>query len=137
MIYTLIVASCLAVNPPVGYDPGPILRAIQHVETGHCKDPAAATGDNGASIGPLQIQRAAWSDAVEHDRTLVANGETYEHCRNLAYAQRVAIAYWSRYAPDWKPATLAGIWNGGPSGHRKRQTAQYRAKVEAALNGDR
>ena len=138
MITTLTIVSVIAlVPPPANYDPQPILRAIQKVETGGCADPSAATGDNGASIGPLQIQRAAWLDAVEHDPSLTANGETYADCRNLAYAQRVAMAYWSRYAPDWKPATLAGIWNGGPRGHRKGNTSRYRAAVEAALHDQR
>lgn len=133
MTHTILTIVFALVPPPAGYNVEPILEAIAHVETGGEADPSAATGDGGASIGPLQIQRGAWLDAVEHDPSLTANGETYANCRNLAYAKRVAIAYWSRYAPDWKPATLAGIWNGGPKGHRKASTAHYRAKVEARL----
>ena len=133
MTHTIITIVLALVPPPAGYNVEPILEAIAYVETGGEADPSAATGDNGASIGPLQIQRGAWLDAVEHDPSLTANGETYAHCRNLAYAKRVAIAYWSRYAPDWKPATLAGIWNGGPKGHRKASSARYRAAVEARL----
>lgn len=133
MTHTIITIVLALVPPPANYNPEPILEAIAHVETGGEPDPSAATGDGGASIGPLQIQRGAWLDAVEHDPSLTANGETYANCRNLAYAKRVAIAYWSRYAPDWKPATLAGIWNGGPKGHRKPKTENYRMKVEARL----
>lgn len=133
MTHTILTIVLALVPPPAGYNAEPILEAIAHVETGGEADPSAATGDNGASIGPLQIQRAAWLDAVEHDPSLVANGETYANCRNLAYAKRVAMAYWSRYAPDWKPSTLAGIWNGGPRGDRKASTSRYRAKVEARL----
>ena len=133
MTHTIITIVLALVPPPAGYDPAPILDAIQHVETGGEADPSAAVGDNGASIGPLQIQRACWQDAVERDETLTANGETWQNCTDPVYARRVAIAYWTRYAPDWKPATLAGIWNGGPKGHRKASTAAYRAKVQARL----
>ena len=133
MTHTIITIVLALVPPPSGYDPAPILDAIQHVETGGEADPSAAVGDNGASIGPLQIQRACWADAVERDETVTANGETWQNCTDPVYARRVAIAYWTRYAPDWKPATLAGIWNGGPKGDRKASTSRYRAKVEARL----
>ena len=133
LLSQVLMAMLLAVVPPAGVDVEPILRAIQQVETGGETDPSAATGDNGASIGPLQIQKGWWADAVKYDPTLTANGETWQNCRNLAYAKRVAIAYWSRYAPDWKPETLARIWNGGPKGHRKNSTKAYWLKVRKEL----
>lgn len=133
LISSVLAMTMLAVVPPAGMDVQPILEAIQKVETGGEVDPSAATGDNGASIGPLQIQKDCWADAVKYDSTLTANGESWQNCRNLAYAQRVAIAYWSRYAPDWKPETLARIWNGGPKGHRKNSTKAYWAKVKEKL----
>jgi hypothetical protein len=44
----------------------------------------------------------------------------------------VFVAYVSRYAPDWSIETVAGVWNGGPKGHRKSATKGYRAKARQA-----
>lgn len=107
-----------------------LLDAIEHVESGG--DPAAV-GDGGRSIGPYQIQRAYWQDALEHSPGI---GGTYSDVKDREYARRVVRAYWSRYAP--KGATneqLARIHNGGPKGHRKAATRPYWAKVRARMEG--
>ena len=134
MLTYLTILLSLAVNPPAGYDPAPILDAIEAVETGGHRDPANAVGDAGRALGPMQIHRVYWADAVEHDPSLVANGETYQSVRDRTYARRVVMAYWSRYAPAWDAQTLARIHNGGPKGHRKRATLGYWGKVEKALD---
>lgn len=133
MLTTLIVAFTLAVNPPAGFNPRPILDAIRQVETGGHPDPSNAVGDGGKALGPYQIHRVYWQDAVERDPSLVANGETYANVRSQAYAERVVMAYWSRYAKSWTAEELARIHNGGPNGHRKSATLGYWAKVQAAL----
>ena len=133
MTHYLIVALALAINPPAGFDPTPILDAIEHVETGAEADPANAIGDGGKALGPMQIHRVYWQDAVERDHTLVANGETYQSVRDRTYARRVVMAYWSRYAKSWDSETLARIHNGGPKGHVRKATLGYWAKVRAAL----
>lgn len=131
----LIVSLTLAVQMPAGFNPRPILDAIRQVETGGCADPANAVGDGGKAIGPYQIWATYWADAVEHDPSLVANGETHQSVRNAAYAERVILAYWSRYAPSWDAQTLSRIHNGGPKGHRRKATLGYWGKVQAALMG--
>ena len=47
------------------------------------------------------------------------------------YAERVVIAYLSRYARDWSIDTIARIHNGGPAGATKRRKATdgYAAKA--------
>jgi len=133
MLTYLTIVLALAINPPAGFDPTPILDAIEKVETGGQRDPANAIGDGGKALGPLQIHRVYWVDAVDHDPSLVANGETYDSVRDRAYARRVVMAYWSRYAKSWDSETLARIHNGGPKGHRKAATLGYWAKVRAKL----
>jgi hypothetical protein len=49
-----------------------------------------------------------------------------------AVAERVVIAYLTRYAPNWKLDTVARIHNGGPKGHTKNSTKGYAAKVAKA-----
>ena len=133
MMTYLAIVLALAVNPPAGFNAAPILDAIEAVETGGHADPTNAIGDGGKALGPMQIHRVYWLDAVEHDRSLVANGETYDSVRDRAYARRVVMAYWSRYAKSWDSQTLARVHNGGPKGATKRATLGYWAKVKAKL----
>ena len=133
MMTYLAIVLALAVNPPAGFNPTPILDAIEKVETGGQRDPANAIGDGGKALGPMQIHRVYWLDAVEHDPSLVANGETYDSVRDRAYARRVVMAYWNRYAKSWDAQTLARIHNGGPKGHVRKATLGYWAKVKAKL----
>ena len=83
-------------------------------------------GDNGKSIGPLQIGRAYWIDSKMTG--------SYEQCNGLAYSKRVVIAYMKRYAgvnPSYEK--MARIHNGGPRGHRKNSTLHYWAKFRKEL----
>jgi hypothetical protein len=133
VLATLIVAVTLAVAPPADFNPRSILDAIRAVETGSCADPANAVGDGGAALGPYQIHRVYWQDAVDRDPSLVANGQTYQNVRDAAYAERVIMAYWNRYAPSYDAQTLARIHNGGPKGHLRKATLGYWGKVRAKL----
>ena len=134
-ISALIVSLVLAVQMPAGFNPRPVLDAIRQVETGGHRDPANAVGDGGKALGPYQIHRVYWQDAVQRDPSLVANGETYESVRNAAYAERVILAYWTRYAPSWDAQTLSRVHNGGPKGHKRSATLGYWGKVQTALIG--
>ena len=89
-------------------------------------------GDEGKAIGPYQIWKAYWQDAVEWDKTI---GGKYQDCMNKAYAEKIVRAYWKRYAP--KGATieqLARIHNGGPRGHLNPNTIKYWNKIKKELN---
>ena len=125
MITSLLIACAVCVPPPPSADVDRILDAIRTVETGGCKNPSAAIGDNGKAIGPFQIWRAYWQDAVEYDPSI---GGTYADCKSRAYSQKIVVAYLSRYAPNWEPQTVARIHNGGPKGHRRSSTLSYYAK---------
>lgn len=126
----LSLSAAVAVPPPPGYDTGRILDAIRQTETGGEADPANAVGDGGKAIGPFQIHKAYWQDAVAHDPSI---GGTYQDCRDEAYARRIVLAYLSRYCTVWTDETVARIHNGGPKGHRKAATLPYWRKVKAAL----
>jgi hypothetical protein len=108
------------------------LDALRRVETGGL--PAAgigAFGDNGASIGPYQIQRGYWTDSRQ-------KAGRYEDClRDARYSEQVMRGYWARYCPDalasedWE--TLARVHNGGPRGAKKKATEAYWAKVKREM----
>ncbi len=108
-----------------------LLRGIHHVEASGSLTPP--DGDGGRSIGPFQISRAYWADAVAHQPSL---GGVYEDCRDYQYARRVVLAYWARYGgSNPTDERLARIHNGGPRGHRKAATVAYWAKVQRAMGG--
>lgn len=98
-------------------------RALHLVETSGRHGPIL--GDNGRSLGPLQISRAYFTDSRV--------GGTYEQVVDLGFARKVVSAYLQRYAPKaWAAGdviTLARIHNGGPAGASKAATVNYGAKV--------
>ena len=92
-------------------------------------------GDNGRALGPLQIHREYFQDAVEVDPSL---GKNYNQVTDLGFAKRVVTAYVKRYAPkavatnDFQ--TLARVHNGGPRGHKNPATVGYWNKIKKNLN---
>ena len=123
-----------SLGEPIAVERQRILEAIQVVETGGLNRPTYPDGDGGLSIGPLQISRLYWLDALRFDRSI---GGSYQDCRELAYARRVVRAYMRRYVPEaWGRAdaeVIARTHNGGPRGAAKRSTLRYWDKVRAAL----
>lgn len=111
-----------------------LLNAIHKVESSG-KKVGVPDGDGGKAIGPFQIWREYWQDAVEFDKSI---GGRYEDCRKYDYAVKVVRAYMRRYAAefirkgDWE--SVARIHNGGPSGHRKSATDKYWRKVTKHLD---
>jgi hypothetical protein len=114
----LALAAAAHAAPPESF-----WRALHVVETSGRQGPIL--GDNGRSLGPLQISRAYFTDSR------VAG--TYEQVVDLPFARRVVSAYLQRYAPKaWAAGdveTLARIHNGGPRGDRKQATINYGKKV--------
>jgi len=121
LIALLALASASHAAPPESF-----WRALHQVETSGRT--GAILGDNGRSLGPLQISRAYHADARV--------GGSYAQVTSLTYSRRVVTAYLKRYAPQaWAKgdvATLARIHNGGPTGHRKTATLPYADKVRRA-----
>lgn len=106
------------------------------VESGDRDD--CPDGDGGLAIGPYQIHRVYWLDAVRHDRLLgPERGHDYADCRRRAYAERVIEAYMRRWVPQaWRAGeaeVIARTHNGGPRGARSPKTERYWARVKARL----
>lgn len=124
--FALFLALCATSHaaPPESF-----WRALHQVETSGRHGPIV--GDGGKALGPLQIHRGFHADSR-------VSGP-YERVADLAYARRVATAYFKRYAPAaWAAGdveTLARIHNGGPRGHLKPATKRYGAKVVTAMRG--
>ncbi len=114
-----------------------ILDAIRQVESGGEANPPR--GDDGKALGPFQIHRIYWQDAVAFDPQLGPEaGYSYEDCADRFYAQLVVKAYMLRWIPeDWSRANaevIARTHNGGPLGQGKEATEKYWAKVRRELD---
>jgi hypothetical protein len=113
--------------------PRRLLDAIRIVESGGNDN---AVGDGGNAIGPYQIWKNYWKDAVEHEPSI---GGKYEDCFDQKYAEKIVNAYMDRYAiprrlghePTFED--IARIHNGGPNGHKKKATIPYWDKVQSKL----
>ena len=133
MIAALLAAS-LTVPPPAGTDVRRILDTLRAVETGGERDPDRAVGDGGKALGAYQVWRVYWVDACEYDPTL--RESDYQAVTDREYAERVVIAYLSRYCKTWTIDECARIHNGGPAGATKRRKAtnEYAAKARRAFD---
>lgn len=109
-----------------------VLDAIRFVESSD-RD-VVPDGDNGKAIGPYQIHRVYWQDAIQAAPDL---GGDYQDCRRRGYAERIIDAYMQRHAPDaWQRGvaeTIARIHNGGPKGAADPKTDGYWQRVRARL----
>ena len=105
----------------------PLLNAVRQVESGGVENPP--DGDNGESIGPLQIQRAAWTDACKYGGVQWP----YEWARQLDKAERVFVWYTDRYGAR-TAEERSRCWNSGPKWREKYgKTDGYWARVKAEL----
>jgi len=119
---------------------GALIDAIHQVETSGALD--APDGDGGRSIGPLQISKACYKDAKYEYFRCSRNTSwfSYEEVRNISAARMVFYWYIFRWAKQQlynltleDCEKISRIWNGGPTGHRKKSTGPYWEKVKTAL----
>ena len=106
----------------------PLFDALYERESSSGKD--KRDGDDGKAIGPYQIWEVYYTDAEMTDGS-------YQDCLDKAYAERVIIRYWQRYARqalrEGKYEVLARTHNGGPQGATRRSTIKYWNDVQKIL----
>ena len=119
--------------------------AMRKVETGGCKDPLNAVGDQGRSHGPFQIMRGYYDDAVEFNPTL-RNSIDFSDLSgpgSIEKSQQVIQGYSDRYTTEERlgyPPTFedaARNHNGGPNGYKKDATIGYWDKVRGNLGSNK
>ena len=118
----VLVAAPLMAQPSDDF-----FRALHIVESGGKR--GAVLGDDGKSLGPLQISKAYHADS----RVL----GSYEKCADLGYSKTVVSAYLKRWAPEaWRKGdveTLAAVHNGGPRGASKPAATSFARKLKAFM----
>ena len=103
-----------------------LLPAIATVESNNDNH---AIGDNGRSVGCLQISAAC----VEDVNRIYHTAYTLEDRRNAVQSRRIALERRTGKKPTVE--VLARIWNGGPRGYKKSATLEYWGKVERRMQG--
>lgn len=102
-----------------------LLDAIRQVES---SGNDRLIGDGGKAIGPYQIHKSYWQDAVEHDPSI---GGSYEDCFDRKYAERIMHAYMDRYAPRNATAEqISRIHNGGPNALKAKPGSRLKAALD-------
>jgi hypothetical protein len=97
------------------------LSALRQTETGgQPNEGLGCRGDGGDALGPFQIHRACFTDAVQYDKSL--SEFTYEDCLNdMALSRRVVRAYVNRYSKRGDTVEdMARLWNSGPNWKNKK-----------------
>ena len=133
MIPTIPILFALLSAVPGATDqdmPGRFLVALAKVEGG------PRMGDHGRAIGPFQIRRGYWHDAIEQRPALAVQG--YASCTNWAYASQVVLAYAERHARvAWSTqnyARVAMIHHAGPTGARQGRGREFGRRVLNLMN---
>ena len=156
MAFVLLVVAtlCLTASPSYSgetkaptFSKAQVYEALNMVEASG-KKRSVPTGANGRAIGPLQIHKSYWTDAIElnervNNRFGLAGSE-YKQCERWEYSKRIVNVYMTRYATDaWSGnmqlrdvLTVARIHNGGPRGNGKEATKKYADKVIRILMAD-
>lgn len=131
---TIVMIACAICTGVAAAQPSErLLDAIRQVESGGRED---LVGDGGRAIGPYQIHRAYWVDAVRADPSL---GGKYEDCKREAYARRVVRAYLTHYGKGKTSEQLARMHNGGRAIFKRvgsaawHRTTRYWVKVKGAM----
>ncbi len=116
-----------------------LFNALKQVESGGKEN---AVGDGEKAIGPYQIHRSYYDDAVRANPSLKDNGKTYEDCKGVgstAYSEDVISSYMGKYATEGRlgreptDEDIARIHNGGPNGYKNSATETYWQKVKKHL----
>ena len=105
-----------------------LISAMMLVESG---GDAGAIGDGGRALGVLQIHAGVIVDV----NCRFGTAFLHEDALDPVKAKEICRLYLKAYAPARaSPKTLARIWNGGPTGHKKASTLKYWKKVELKYN---
>lgn len=122
-IICAIVSHCVFGGPS-----SKLIDALVHVES---MGNVHAVGDNGKAIGVLQIHKEVIDDVNRAYRTTYVYSDRKSIEKSREICRKYLILHGGRSASDEK---YARIWNGGPTGHRKKSTEQYWRKVMRSMS---
>lgn len=102
-----------------------LVPKLIHVESrGNLK----AIGDSGKAFGQLQIWDIVVQDVNRVYKTKYKHKDAFDYYLSIEICY-LYLNYWSKVRKVSDEESLARIWNGGPSGHKKEATKKYWEKV--------
>ena len=102
-----------------------LLSALIAVESGGNDHAKGRHGE----LGPLQIKSIMVRDVNRFAHTRY----THQQVTNRQVSIDIAQKYLAHYGQNLSDESLARIWQGGPSGHRKTSTRAYALRVMRTL----
>ena len=102
-----------------------LLSALIAVESGGNDQAKGRHGE----LGPLQIKSIMVRDVNRFAHTRY----THQQVTNRQVSIDIATRYFAHYGPNLSDESLARIWQGGPSGHKKSSTRAYGKRVMRTL----
>lgn len=102
-----------------------LLSALIAVESGGNDQAKGRHGE----LGALQIKAILVRDA----NRIMGTSYAHQQVTNRAIATFIAQSYLAHYGQNLSDESLARIWQGGPSGHRKTSTRAYGKRVMRTL----
>jgi len=106
-----------------------LLSALIAVESGGNDQAKGRHGE----LGALQIKPILVRDV----NRIMGTSYAHRQMTNRATATFIAQAYLAHYGSNLSDESLARIWQGGPSGHRKTSTRAYGKRVMRELERQR
>ena len=122
---TLALLLLLAANA-MGADFSKLIPALIQVESGGND---RAVGDNGRSLGCLQIGPSVIADVNAHYKKEFRHADAFDRGK----AVNICALYLNIYCKEADFEKASRRWNGGPTGDRKKATLGYWKKVKANL----
>lgn len=102
-----------------------LLSALIAVESGGNDQAKGRHGE----LGPLQIKSILVRDVNRFAHTRYTHGQV----TNRQVSIDIATRYLAHYGPNLSDESLARIWQGGPSGHKRSATRAYARRVMRQL----
>ena len=102
-----------------------LLSALIAVESGGNDQAKGRHGE----LGPLQIKSIMVRDVNRFAHTRY----THQQVTNRQVSIDIATRYFAHYGENLSDESLARIWQGGPSGHKKSSTRAYGKRVMRTL----
>ena len=103
-----------------------LLSALIQIESGGNDHARGRHGE----LGALQIRPILVRDV----NRLTGSSYAHQQVTNRAISIAIASAYLAHYGRNLSDESLARIWQGGPSGHRKSSTRAYGKRVMRELS---
>ena len=132
-LLTILIVTCIFNYTVSAMISDNIIHAIIKVESNGNN---LAIGDDGRSVGCMQIQKSVIDDVNDVSSVKYKYNDRYNRSKSIEifkiYITRYATVKRLGHIPT--DEDIARIWNGGPNGYKKSATKKYWNKIKLLLH---